>query len=104
VDEFPHARPLLVVHHAEINRHVPVRCERRDGRCHAVLDLVAERAARHGEHDGERHPVRGDGDVTHHPEVHDGTVQLGVLHRTQCIDDLLNRGGHGDSSWGIRPK
>jgi hypothetical protein len=43
--------PLLVGHHGEVELDAGHAIERADGRGHAVLDLLAQRAARHGEGD-----------------------------------------------------
>ena len=57
---------------------------------HPVLDLVAQRAAGDGE--GDEHAddaVAADVDAADHAEVDDRAVQLGVLDRSQRLDDLL---------------
>ena len=58
------------------------------------LDLVAQRAAGHGEDDlqADRRTVHDD--VTDHPELDDRAVQLGVLHGPEGLDDVVGRDGH----------
>ena len=87
---------LLVGHHGEVE--VDAARRRRAARTapvDPVLDLVAQRAAGDGE--GDEHADRRrrlDVDVAHHAEVDDRAVQLGILHRTERLDDLLGGDGH----------
>ena len=88
---------LLIGHHREleVDRGDPV--ERHDRVVHAVLDLVAQWASGDGQGDEDRHRAVGSRlGAPDHVEVDDRAVQLGILHRTQRLDDLLRRDGHRD--------
>ena len=62
---------------------------------HAVGDLVAQRAPGDGERDQHLDaPVGPDLDVAHHAEVDDRPVQLGILHGTKGLEDLVGGDGH----------
>ena len=86
---------LLVGHHGEVELDARHALERSHGRGDPVLDLLAQRAAWHGE--GDQHADRAVGpqvDVAHHAQLDDRAAQLGVLHRAERLDDLLG-GRHG---------
>jgi hypothetical protein len=87
--------PLLVGHHGEVELDAGHAVERADGRGHAVLDLLAQRAARHGEGDEDADgAVVPQVDVAHHAQLDDRAPELRILHRPERFDDLLS-GRHG---------
>jgi hypothetical protein len=89
---------LLVGHHGELEVDARHALERGDGAVDAALDLVAQRAPRHGEGDQDTDAAVGaDVDRAQHAEVDDRAVQLGVLHGAQCVDDLVVGDGHARS-------
>ena len=57
---------------------------------HAVLDLVAQRAAGDGERDEDVGGAVGvDLGLTQHAEVDDRAMQLRILDGPQCLDELV---------------
>ena len=71
----------------------PVEGGQRPG--HPVLDLVAQRAAGHGERDRDPHLRAVDGDAPHHFQVDDAPVELGILDGAKGLEDLRFGDGHG---------
>ena len=91
------ALALLVVHHGQVHVDRIDAVEGLDGLADAPGDLGLQRAPRHGQGDGHRHPASVDGDLLDHVEVDDRLVQLGVLDRAQGLEDG-GLGGHWISS------
>jgi len=58
-----------------------------DGVGHPLPDLGLERAPRHGEGDGHRHPATIDLDPFDHVEVDDAALDFGVLDRAEGVED-----------------
>ena len=85
---------LVVGHHREVELGPLDAGEGGDRRGDPVLDLVAQRAARDGEGDADRHVTAVDGDAPDHAEVDDAAVQLGIFDGAQRVDDV-GFGGHG---------
>ena len=91
------ALTLLVVHHGQVHVDRIDAVEGLDGLADAPGDLGLQGAPGHGEGDGHRYPASVDGNLLDHVEVDDRLVQLGVLDRTQGLEDG-GLGGHGVSS------
>ena len=88
-------RLLLGAHNVEVEcdaRHVR---HATDVRRHLLLEAGAERAA--GDREGDRHvhgSVRRDDHVPHHLELGDGSLELGVDHLLERLQDRVAVGGH----------
>jgi hypothetical protein len=94
----PHRRSLFVGHDRELEVDAGDAGQRADGPGHAVLDLVAQWAARDREGDQDLRPAVGaDGNRLHHAEIDDRPMQLRVLDRAKCFDDLIRGCDHDDS-------
>ena len=87
--------PLLIGHHAEVDRDEVDAVERLHRVGDLGLDLIAERAARDGEVDADLDVTTVDRGGANHPEVDDAAVQLGILNRTQRVDDSGFSDRHG---------
>jgi hypothetical protein len=90
--------PLLLAHHVELDPDPghPVELAHR-GR-DITSDLVAQRAAGHGQPDIDPHgPIGGDVNVLDHAELGDRTVDFGVADTGERLGDLIDRRrrGHG---------
>jgi len=87
-----HGLALLVSHHGEIEGDPNDTRQRRHGSGDPVGDLVAQWATGDGERDLDLdHAIGIQLDVTDHPQVDDRAPQLGILHRSEGLDDLLVR-------------
>ena len=87
--------PLVVGHDREVDGHAGDVGEGEHGGVDPVGDLVAQRASGDGEGDEDLdRAVVGHLDVAHHAQIDDRAVQLGILHRTQGVDDLVTRDWH----------
>ncbi len=101
VQHHAHGFAFLIGHHREVERHAADTGQRCHGGGDTAGDLVAQRAAGNGERDLHiEHAVVAEGDVADHAEVDDRAAQLGILHRSERIDDLLVRGCRHGGSFG----
>ena len=88
---------LFVGHHREVELDPADTRQRLDRAGHPVGDLVAQRASGDRERDRDPDPFPLEPDPAHHAEIDDRAVELGILDRSERIDDL-GLGRHADAS------
>ena len=89
---------IVVAHHGELEVDRLDAVELCSGLGDASLDLALERAPGDGQRDQDPDDtVLAHRDAAEHAEVDDRSVEFGILHRAECLDDLLfgHDGGHG---------
>jgi hypothetical protein len=87
VHELAHGSALLIVHHAEVERHAGNAIECTQRAIDATLNFVAQWTAGDSQHHRQADCARvGNDDIADHAEVDDRAMQLGVLHRAQGLD------------------